>query len=311
MALAPRQPERLRAQRVSARARTHGPRLVVLGAGTSLPRADRGPAGYALIDGAGRVVLLDAGPGTLRALGGLGLGLADLDGIVFSHWHADHCADLIHLLFALKNPALSTAHSVRLLGPHGLEDKLALTQRWLGRTDEDGGAIPSERVSAHEVDPLAAGLRTTLANLVLEHRATRHTSTSVAWRVRLPNGFELCYSGDCGPEDPQRPLESGHADLAALARRCDLLIVDCSAPDRAPLPGHFTPASVARVVLEAEPERVLLTHTYPSLPPHEALGAVRAHLPPAWSERIAVAHDGLGLDLDGPVPAGWPLGEQV
>jgi len=289
--------------------RTH-PRLVVLGAGSSLPRADRGPAGYALLLEDGRVVLLDAGPGTLRALGALGVELTDLAGIVFSHWHADHCADLVHLLFALKNPALASAPPVALIGPRGLVEKVERTQTWLGRTDEDGGAVPPERVTLHEVEPGAVGERTQRFGLELEQRATRHTSTAVAWRVRFGNGFELCYSGDCGPDDPTRPLACGHADLAELASGCDLLIVECSAPDAAPMPGHLTPASAARVAAAAVPRRVLLTHTYPALPPDAALAAVRAHLPADWGPRVAAARDGLGIDLVPARDTGWPSAGQ-
>lgn len=284
-------------------------RLVVLGAGSALPQAGLGPAGYALVLDDGGVVLLDAGPGSLRALGQLGKSLVDLRGIVLSHWHADHCADLVHLLFALRNPALDPDVAVTLVGPSGLRERIARTQAWLGHAPEDGAAPDPARVQLVEVDATARGTATVRFGLELEHRATRHTQTAVAWRVRLPSGYTLCYSGDCGVDEPDDPTRSGHADLAALARDVDLLVIECSAADDAPLPGHLTPASAARVAAEARARRVLLTHFYPQLAPDRAVDAVRAHwerwggsAPPA----VRAARDGLGIDLDPTGPPGWP-----
>ncbi len=74
--------------------------LTVLG--SSGTYADRGGActGY-LISAGGAHVWLDCGPGTLGRLGGFAE-LEDLDAIVISHEHPDHCLELPILYYALR-----------------------------------------------------------------------------------------------------------------------------------------------------------------------------------------------------------------
>ena len=54
--------------------------LHVLGAGSILPRAGYGCSGYALRPAPGEpVTLLDCGPGSIRALGGAGIDVAEIE----------------------------------------------------------------------------------------------------------------------------------------------------------------------------------------------------------------------------------------
>ena len=95
--------------------------LVVLGAGSILPRAGYGCAGYALRptpDGA--LTLFDCGPGSLRALGAAGLELGAVERVVLSHYHPDHCLDLFALFFARRNPN-HEPRPLEVIGPAGLE----------------------------------------------------------------------------------------------------------------------------------------------------------------------------------------------
>ncbi|QDU84956.1 ribonuclease Z [Planctomycetes bacterium Pla163] len=296
--------------------RTAVPRLWVVGSGSALPRAGHGCSGYALEPGDGSIVLLDAGPGTVRGLGAFGGTVDRIRGVVLSHEHTDHCADLLHLLFARRNPGVGEIPELELVGPRGTAALLARCQVWAGRTDEHGNALPTDGVRVLEVDPssearAADGASTVrCGTLRLEPTATFHTSNAVAWRVTFESGFVLVYSGDCPAEE-----SGGHAALAELARGADLLLVECSAPDTAPLPGHLTPSSVAAIAGEARPRHVLLTHFYPDLEPDDAVAAVERHLEErAGSEpdrgrteiAVAAARDGLGLRLAPGRIDGWP-----
>ena len=80
-------------------------RLTVLGSGTAVPVPDRFPAGYLVERGASKV-LVDCGPGSLRRLAQAGVSPAELDAVLLTHYHTDHCADLAALLFALRSPHL-------------------------------------------------------------------------------------------------------------------------------------------------------------------------------------------------------------
>src|SRR5688572_26913771 len=95
--------------------------LTVLGAGSILPRAGYGCAGYALRPAKGaRVTLFDCGPGSIRALGAARIDLNEIERVVISHFHADHCLDLFALAFARNNPTLHPLPTLEIVGPVGL-----------------------------------------------------------------------------------------------------------------------------------------------------------------------------------------------
>lgn len=247
--------------------------LVVLGAGSILPRVGHGCAGYALReDGAPEVTLLDCGPGTVRALAAAEIALEDVRRVVLSHFHLDHCLDLFALAFARRNPR-ARALPLEVLGPPGLE-------RWVGAVADALGPWahdPDARLL--EVLPDASG------GGALERGGTRfsfvrteHTPEALAWRVDLAGGAALCYSGDSGPNPA----------VGRLARGVDLFVLECSFPDALAVPNHLTPASAAELVRVARPRLALLSHFYPDLAPEEARAAVAERV----AAPVVAARDG-------------------
>jgi len=70
----------------------------VLGSGGPLADDNRASSGYLVwIDGEARL-LIDAGGGVFLRFGEAGATLTDLDGVLLSHFHADHVADLVAIL---------------------------------------------------------------------------------------------------------------------------------------------------------------------------------------------------------------------
>jgi len=231
------------------------PAWTVIGAGSILPRAGYGCAGYAL--GAaedGPATLFDCGPGTVRALGALGIELTRVTRVVLSHFHPDHCLDLFALAFARTNPNLAGVPAIELVGPRGLG-------RWL----EDGaralgGWTRFRDATVREVEPEPHVQWLELAGLRLSWVHNRHTDTSLSWRAELPDGASVTYTGDTC-EDPA---------VAELARETDLFVAECSFPDEAAVPNHLTPSSAARLARDARARRLVLTHFYPETDPEEA-----------------------------------------
>jgi glyoxylase-like metal-dependent hydrolase (beta-lactamase superfamily II) len=76
-------------------------RLTFLGTGTGVPSKDRASPACLLELPAARL-LIDLGPGSLRQLARVSLAVPDLDGLLLTHLHPDHSADLAPLLFAGK-----------------------------------------------------------------------------------------------------------------------------------------------------------------------------------------------------------------
>ena len=260
--------------------RTSGAKLQVLGAGSILPRAGFGCAGYALRPSPGaRVTLLDCGPGSVRALGGAGIAIEEVERVLVSHFHPDHCLDLFALAFARRNPAVS-APPLEIVGPRGLAGLLERGAAALGRW------TVFERTRVSEVEPAleVRGFECELGEL--RHVATEHAPEALAWRVDLPSGASLAYSGDSG-ERPQ---------LAELARGVRDFLVECSFPDAEAVPTHLSPSGAGRLAAKAGCARLILTHFYPSMEPESARRGAALH----FSGIVATARDGSTFDLQPP-----------
>jgi ribonuclease BN (tRNA processing enzyme) len=251
----------------------------VLGAGSILPRAQHGCAGYALRPAQGApVTLFDCGPGTLRQLPAAGIALEEIERVVLSHFHPDHCLDLFALAFARRNPALGARlPELEIVGPRGLSELLERGATLFGAH----GWTRFERARTTEVDPSWGSLER--SGLRLAWAPTGHTPNALAWRAEDGRGASLCYSGDSGEVDA----------LAELARGADLFVAECSFPDEAPVEQHLTPSGCARLALRAGCRRLLLTHFYPGLYPE----AARERAARTFAGPIEVARDGDAFDV--------------
>jgi ribonuclease BN (tRNA processing enzyme) len=244
----------------------------VLGAGSILPRARYGCAGYALRPAPGaKVTLFDCGPGTIRALGAAGIGLAEVERVVVSHFHPDHCLDLFALAFARHNPAFQPAPPIELVGPRGLARLLERGAEALGASVRDPRATLVELAQPR-------GARLEREGLTLSALPTEHTAEALAWRCELAPGGSVAYSGDSG-EVPA---------LSEIARGVDLFVCECSFPEERAIPQHLSPESAGRVAARAGCRRLVLTHFYPSLAPEDARAGAGRH----FSGPIELARDG-------------------
>jgi ribonuclease BN (tRNA processing enzyme) len=263
----------------SAAERGRGSTWTVLGAGTILPQPGYGPAAYALRPAPGApVTLFDCGPGTLRQLPLRGIALAEVERIVLSHYHLDHCLDLFAFAFARRNPGFPAPPHLEVIGPTGLERLAERAQGSLGAWSRDPSA------SFVEIDP-AAGPEGALerGSLRLTWVATGHTPEAVAWRADLEGGASVAYSGD-SPEEPA---------VAQLARGARLFVCECSHPDGEPSPGHLTPSAAGRLAAASGADRLLLTHFYPAVDPELA----RAQAARIFAGPIELARDGSTIAL--------------
>lgn len=253
-----------------------GATLGVLGAGSILPRVGYGCAGYALrAEAGGPVTLLDCGPGSIRNLATLGIGVGEVRRVVFSHYHLDHCLDLFALAFARHNPALGAVGELELVGPRGLRARVEGAPGVLGHW----AAMPAAKVV--EVEPGEAFER---EGLRWRSTANGHTPEALSWRVEpAAGGWSLVYTGDTGPD----------VRVVELARGADTLLCECSFPEEQAVANHLTPTSAAEMARAAGVRRLILTHFYPSLDPAEA-GRKAARI---FDGPIDVACDGRVFEL--------------
>ncbi|MBN2126574.1 MAG: MBL fold metallo-hydrolase, partial [Deltaproteobacteria bacterium] len=92
-------------------------------------------------------------------------------------------------------------------------------------------------------------------DFTLHSRPLPHTPHSLGYRVELPSGKSLVYSGDTGYCDA----------IVELAMHTDLLLLECSFPDWAPVEGHLTPSLAGKIARLSGAKRLALLHFYPDV----------------------------------------------
>jgi len=259
----------------------HDPKLIVLGSGTALPRADRATSCYLVDPGDGQAILVDLGPGALHRAAQHGYGLDRIALVLLTHVHPDHCADLVALQFALRNP---------LAGPRGAPvvvlghpDVSLLVSRLRNAWPNWISAGP-ELFALGEVEPGPVALPDGLPDgMACRAHRVSHTNSSLGYRLTLPGGFTVAFSGDA----------TEGAELGDLGRGCDLFVLEAAVPDEQPTPGHLSPRRAGRVAGACGPRHLLLTHFYPPVldQPIESLARE------GFEGRITLAEDGMVLPL--------------
>ncbi len=239
-------------------------RVTVLGSGTLNPSMERGSPAY-LISTKQRKILIDIGPAVLRRLFEYGIGCNDIDMIALTHFHVDHTADLAAFLFAANygvEPRTMPLLIVGGSGSHGLYRRLALAYPWIRPKSYD---LTIRTLPKGAIE---------LGDMLVRTDRVRHNRESVAFRFEKRRS--VVFSGDTD-------YAKG---LVRLAAETDLLIADCACPLRK-MKGHLNLAGLDRVVAEARPKKVLLSHLYPDWDDFQGV----LHAP------YLLAEDGLKIDL--------------
>jgi ribonuclease BN (tRNA processing enzyme) len=222
--------------------------VMIIGSGTAIPRSDRGSPAIAVVIKE-RLILFDIGPGTLRQLTRAGINYEQIEYVFLTHFHPDHTADLIHFIFASRNPTvLKRRRPFKVVGPPGtgplIEALQAAYPGWL--------TLPPEMMEIQELG-LEKSLQSDFGDFSLVTTPTDHTPHSLAYRVKDCEGKTLVYAGDTGYCQ----------DVVDLAKGVDLLILESSFPDGKGCEGHLTPSLAGEMAARAGVRRLVLIHFYP------------------------------------------------
>ncbi len=212
--------------------------LNVLGRYGPYPRAGGACSGYLLSDGTTRV-LLDCGAGVLTRL----LEYTnpwELDAIIVSHLHYDHCSDLFVLRYALDKQPLSGPDGARRTVPLYLPPEPQAVREALCK-----GALFQPLTLEHGA-PFAVG------SLSITPFSTAHPVPTFGLRIRDGAGRTLCFTGDTGLYD----------GLAQDVRGADALLADvCFVGDDPPSPApHLSARQAGRLAKEAGVGALYCTH---------------------------------------------------
>ncbi|MDQ1286664.1 MAG: hypothetical protein QG622_229 [Actinomycetota bacterium] len=258
-------------------------RLTVVGCTGSFPGPDS-PASCYLVeadDDTGRTwrVLLDLGSG---ALGPLQRWLAprDVDAVLLSHLHPDHCLDLTGMYVALRyHPDGPPPDRIPVYGPEGTSRRLAEAY---GR--EEGGKL----ASVYDVRTWTDGDPVTIGALTIVPSIVDHPVPAYGLRLEHRVGgrtFVLAYSGDT----------DACPALTRLAKDADLLLAEaCFSEDRDHARHiHLTGLRAGQTAADAGVRRLLLTHLPVWTDPEKAVAEAAS----AFDGDVGAARPGARYDV--------------
>ena len=223
-------------------------KLTVLGCSGSMPGPDSPASGY-LLEAEGFRLVLDLGHGAFGALQRY-VNPADVDAIIVSHLHADHCIDLTAYVVALRYGGdgyrcKGPDGRVPLIGPAGTRDRLEAAYdpyaRKLGLHELFGFSTPADG----ELGPFEVAFAT-----------VNHPVPTSAVRITCGDR-SLVYSGDTGESE----------ELVTLSQGADVLLCEATVgPREEALPNlHLTGAQAGEHADRAGVERLIVTHVPPWL----------------------------------------------
>lgn len=225
-------------------------RLTILGCSGSVPGPNAAASGY-LIEAAGFVLGLELGNGTLAQLQAI-RDPFDLDALILSHLHPDHCADVSALTVLRRYhpapPYPARPRRLPLYGPSDTHRRLA--NSYASNEEERAITDLSDVYDFHPLgtEPVAIGPFEVVA-VPVDH-------PTPAFGLRISHdGRSLAYTGDTGTCDT----------LTDLAGSVDVLLSEASwtdSPDR-PAGVHLSGKEAGELARKAGVGRLLLTHVAP------------------------------------------------
>jgi ribonuclease BN (tRNA processing enzyme) len=221
-------------------------KVTVLGCSGSVPGPDSPASGY-LIEADGYKLVLDLGHGAFGALQRY-VHPADVDAIIVSHLHADHCIDLTAYIVSLRyggpgHRLDGPEGRIPLIGPSGTRDRLEAAYDPLAR-----------KLGLQELFGFSTPAPTDLGPFGVTFALMNHPTPTHG--VRITDGDRvLVYSADTGDS----------AELVELAQGADLFLCEASfGPDDEYVPDlHLTGKQAGEHAAKAGVERLVITHVPP------------------------------------------------
>jgi ribonuclease BN (tRNA processing enzyme) len=223
-------------------------KVTILGSGTCVPSLKRSSCSVLVAVGNQKIVI-DCGAGTMRRLLRAGTTISDVTHLFFSHFHPDHTAELVPLLFASKYPEISRRKTpLCLVAGKGFlafyESLRSVYGEWI-----DIGPDLLRIIELHT----DYQDRRSFDDFTVESIPVNHREESIAYRITSSIGPSVVYSGDTDI------CES----LVDIAEGADLFICESAMPDDSKVDGHLTPSLAGDIAWRAKVKQLVLTHLYP------------------------------------------------
>lgn len=247
-------------------------KLIILGSGSSWPDPKRRESAFLVQEG-DLNFLVDAGEGCTESLVQFGFDWTQLDGALLTHFHNDHVAGLIPLLFRMYIFA-KREKPLRIYGPPGLDQFMKMhTQGLADWLDEMPFEVITRTVQDRDSAHVPPGLFVQAFEVV-------HKKVSLGYRMES-EGKAVCFSGDTTLCDA----------LFELASNVDIFVCDAGKPDNGEHENHITWSQVGQVAAKAGVKKLVLTH-FDNYFDEKAL---RAAIEKQFSGDIVLATDGMEI----------------
>lgn len=219
----------------------------ILGSGTCVPSLKRYSSSI-WVKTEKREFLLDTGNGCVKRLMEAGGDLSSIDTIFLSHFHPDHCADLISILFSLKYGSVTTTYeNLLLMGGKGIAEFYNGLGKVFGHWIDCNGKIDLHEFHVEKRDYLD------LDDLKIETFPVEHRPESIALKITDNNNKTFVYSGDMDITP----------SFNEFCKDADVLVIDSATPHHLKKDGHLTPKIAGETAKSAGVKKLVLTHFYP------------------------------------------------
>lgn len=247
-----------------------GSKIIILGSGSGVPSVKRGAPGLVIKTGK-QTLLFDSGSGTLNRLLKAGIDYREIDYIFYTHFHPDHVAELVPILFANKYHSEPRTKTLRIIGPAGLKK---LYQGMLGIF----GEWITPELYAVEFEEFNKKKKISGDGWTVYAKSMMHSKACLGYRLEEKGGRSIVYSGD-----------TDYCKAAVeLAKGADVLILECSFPEEYKMAWHLTPRTAGKIAKEARCGHLVLTHLYPIC---DRYNNILAECRKEFKGRITVARD--------------------
>lgn len=224
-------------------------KLTILGMNGPFPAPGGATSGY-LVTSGGATLALDMGTGVLAQLTAR-VAPERLTALLLSHWHYDHCSDVLPLIFRLEACAQQPLH---IYAP---VDESSLVRKAVQQC---------AKIVLHDITPHSE-FQIPNSEFHITSFPARHPVPALMYRV-TDGARTLCYTGDTNTVD----------GLAAFAQGADLLLADGLFTDAAWAEGkpHLSAALAAQLAQDAGAGKLVITHLNPFIDPATLLKEARA-----------------------------------
>jgi ribonuclease BN (tRNA processing enzyme) len=226
-------------------------KLTTLGGSAAGTGTLQGCSSY-LVHSGTTTVVLDLGPGTFQQLRAH-VDYRTIDGIVISHLHADHIADLVALRFTLSYNPIPAAKPIPLwLPPEGRASLRRIAQAF--DSPDSGLEWFADVLDIREFTPDGT---VEIGDLTCSFAPTVHWVPCWAIRVHPSTDVgDLFYTADTGPS--ANLSEVGRGAKVVIAEAADSGETGLQFEDR----GHLTASEAAQLARDIGAETLVLTHLF-------------------------------------------------